>query len=52
MIMALFHGDPPESSLEMPAVIYHNIEEFDNSMAEHGTRVVKRIKEMMKSFFA
>jgi len=52
MMMALFHGDPPESSLEMPAVIYHNVEEFNNSMAEHGIRVVKRMKEMIKSFFA
>lgn len=52
MMMALFHGDPPESSLEMPAVIYHNVEEFNNSMAEHGTRVVKRMKEMIKNFFA
>ena len=53
LMMAIFHGDPPETtSLEMPAVIYHNVEEFNNSMAEHWIRVVKRMKEMIKRFFA
>lgn len=53
LMMGIFHGDPPETtSLEMPAVIYHNVEEFNNSMAEHGIRVVKRMKEMIQSFFA
>jgi len=53
LMMAIFHGDPPDTtSLEMPAVIYYNVEEFNNSMAEHGIRVVKRMNEMIKSFFA
>ena len=52
MLMALFHGDPPEQSYSIPAVIYYHIEEFDNGMNTHGQRVAKTREQKLNRFFA
>lgn len=36
----------------LPGIIFYHIEEFDNSMGPNGIRVVKRIGQELKRFFA
>ena len=52
MLMAIFHGDPPNAYNTIPAVIYYHIEEFDNSMDSHGEKLVKSTEQKLKSLFA
>jgi len=52
MIMSLFHGDPVTTYNQMPAVIYHHIEEYNNSMSEHGIRVVRTLERNPQRLYA
>ena len=42
----------PDLIYDLPGIIFYHIEEFDNSMGPNGIRVVKRIGQKLKQFFA
>ena len=46
------HRANPDLIYDLPGVIFYHIEEYDNSMGPKGIRVVQRIGQKLKRFFA
>ena len=47
-----FYHDFYPDNINEPAVLYYSVEEFHNSVIEKGTRLVRKIQEKARRFFA